>query len=277
MATPAELGQYFTPAWACELIVRNYYPNLNKFDVVRDPACGDGRFLAAIPAHVPAFGIEIDPVMAQLARQVSGRDVICADFATYGMATMPEQTTLFIGNPPFKYRTIMIFLDVCWRLLQEGGRVGFILPSSFFQTSTTLPKLAHWSLAQDMLPRDLFDGLRLPLNFVQFTKSQHPVIAGFFLYTERAMLNSLRKYFREMFTGNKSRPNVWKEAVYAALKVRGGRATLAQLYETIEESPPTDGNQWIREKVRQVAGQHFTRVAPGVFEIPEKFQTGMYA
>lgn len=48
--------------------------------MVLEPSAGDGRFLMAVPDHVPAFGVEIDPALAPIAARNSGRQVIQGDF-----------------------------------------------------------------------------------------------------------------------------------------------------------------------------------------------------
>ena len=73
------LSQYPTPAWAAAAIVRKKHGNLTARDYVVEPTCGRGRFLQAIPSYVPAVGYEIDPVEAQLARDLTGRRVITGD------------------------------------------------------------------------------------------------------------------------------------------------------------------------------------------------------
>lgn len=68
----AYLGQFPTPAWAAEALVRENLADLSSNDFVLEPTCGPGRFLAAVPAHVEAVGVEIDPVLAQQARTATG-------------------------------------------------------------------------------------------------------------------------------------------------------------------------------------------------------------
>ncbi|HVT35101.1 MAG TPA: hypothetical protein VHE37_05940, partial [Nevskiaceae bacterium] len=76
-----ELNQFFTPLFVAEALVERYFSHLTSRDLVLEPSCGDGAFLAAIPSHIPAVGVEIDPVMAQRAR-ATGREVISGDFRT---------------------------------------------------------------------------------------------------------------------------------------------------------------------------------------------------
>lgn len=261
-----ELNQYFTPTWAAELLIKRHFPDLGEKDVVLDPSCGDGRFLLALPEHVPAFGIEIEPATAEQARSNTGREVITGDFLTVAIEQRP---TAIVGNPPFVASLIDGFLARCYELLEYGGRVGFILPVYYFQTAAPVMRLARrWSIAQELIPRNIYAGLTKPLVFATFTKEHKVSLSGFFLYAETAALDAMRKEFKSMFVGNGARAGVWREVVYAALRVHGGRASLRVLYATIEDARPTD-NPWWREKIRQTAGKHFHRVRDGEYALSE--------
>jgi adenine-specific DNA-methyltransferase len=261
-----KLDQYLTPAWAAELLVRRHFTALSASDTVVEMTCGDGRFLMAIPPDVDAYGIEIDPAMAAEAVANSGRQVLVGDFRH---VTLPRRPTVVLGNPPFQSALIDDLLDRCYQEMEYGGRVGLLLPVYIFQTAGTVMRYARrWSLGQELIPRNLFDGLTKPLMFATFEKERQTFMSGLFLYSELHALESLRREFRQRFVGNGARANVWRETVAAALTICGGRATLQQLYRCIENNRPTE-NPWWREKVRQIAGQHFERVAPGEFKMPE--------
>lgn len=268
----AALGQWFTPGWVPQLIYKRFYPNLSHRDVIVDPSCGDARWLMALPPAIPALGVEIDAAVAAIARQNTTHPIICADFIG---CDLPVRPTLFIGNPPFRSKTIDSFLDWCYELLDYGGRVGFILPAYYLQTASTVAGLAKkWSLSQHMIPRNLFFHLETPINFVQLDKDGRARLFGFFLYHERASLDDLKKEYRARFYGNKSRANVWLETAYAAVKQCGKgeryRVTLPDVYACIEKERPTE-NPWWRDKLRQIFREHFVRVKRGVYEMPEKF------
>lgn len=261
-----ELNQFFTPAWAAELLVCRHFSDLRPGDVVLEPSCGDGRFLMAVPGEVDAFGVEIDPVQAAAAQQNSGRQVIVGDFTT---VELPQRPTAVIGNPPYKSDLIDAFLDRCYELLEYGGRVGFLLPAYYLQTASKVVDLSRrFSISQEMLPRNLFESLTKPLLWVNFVKERRTVLSGFFLYAETHALSDIHPEIRALLLGNQSRATCWRDAVRAALEACGGQATLQQLYACIERNRPT-ANPWWREKVRQVAGQHFHRVRPGEFSIRE--------
>lgn len=265
-ARDAAKGQYFTPTWACELLLRRAFPDLSAGSVLLDPTCGDGRFLIAAPGCVEAFGVEIDPAIAQEARSNSGRQVVAGDFLN---TELPMRPTHIIGNPPFQATLFDQILGRCYELLEYDRTAAFLLPVYFFQTASTVVQYGRrWSVTQEMVPRNLFERLQRHLVFAQFTKARKCVLSGFFLYSEVDAVNSLRDEFRAMFIGNNSRPGVWREAVYLALRICGGRATLGQLYECIEDKRPTDNRFW-REKIRQVAGKHFLRVRDGEYALPE--------
>lgn len=261
-----ESDQFFTPTWAAELLLQRHFPHLTERDVVLDPSCGDGRFLMAVPEHVQAFGVEIDPAAAAEAVLNTGREIVVGDFC---IVDLPRRPTAVVGNPPFVADLINDFLARCYELLEYGGKVGFILPAYYFQTAGPVMRLAQrWSIAQEIIPRNLFEGLRKPLLFASFIKERQAVLSGFFLYAETAALESMRREFRALFVGNGAKAGVWRETVYAALRICGGTATLKQIYQCVENNRPTNNPFW-REKIRQVAGQHFTRVRDGEYSLKE--------
>lgn len=258
-------GQFFTPTWTAELLLRRAFPSLGPDDLVLDPTCGDGRFLMAVPDGVRAIGVETDPDVAAEARLNSGRQVLTGDFL---QIEIPDRPTAIIGNPPYRSQLITDILTRCYELLEYERGAAFLLPVYFLQTASTVAQLARrWSISQELVPRNLFVRLEKPLAFVQFRKSRRCVVSGFLLYSEVDAVQSLRREFREMFIGNNSRASVWREVVYAALRVCGGRATLQQLYACIEDKRPTENRFW-REKIRQIAGMHFIRVADGEYALP---------
>lgn len=260
----ASLGQFYTPAWAAELLVKRNFADLGQRDTVLEPSCGDGRFLMAVPAHVDAYGVEIDPRQAESARANSGRQVIVGDFT---LVDIPRRPTAVIGNPPYQSSLIDAFLDRCYDVLEYGGRAGFLLPVYYLQTASKVVTLGRrFSMSQELIPRNLFDGLTQPLMWVNFTKSKRAVVQGFYLYAETAALADVHRDIRPALIGNTSTANCWRDAVAIALEACGGRATLKQLYACIEGNRPT-ANPWWREKVRQVAGMHFHRIQPGEFAL----------
>jgi len=260
------LGQFFTPAWAAELLVRRHFPDLGPRDTVLEPSCGDGRFLMAIPPDVDAFGVEIDPRQAERAVANSGRQVVVGDFRT---VELPRRPTVVIGNPPFDTEVFRGMLERCYDLLEYGGRAGFLLPVYMFQTSSVVMDYQRrWSLRQELLPRDLFEKLSCPIMWATFEKERRTVMSGLFLYAERAALADMHRDVRRLMVGNEATATCWRDVVRLALEACGGRATLQQLYTCIEGNRPS-ANPWWREKVRQIAGRHFVRLQVGEYALPE--------
>lgn len=241
------LGQYFTPAWVAEALLETYFPDLGLCDRVVEPSCGPGAFLSALPDHVNAVGVEIDPALAERARANTGRPVILGDFLT---TELPFAPTAMIGNPPFKQATIQSFLDRAWSLLPDEGRCGFILPVYAFQTASVVDHLAQrWHLRQDLIPRNIFPGLKLPLCFAVLTKGAKRGLVGFSLYHETVQVTRLQRRYRELLVSGEA--SAWRAVVRAAFEARGGTATLAELYEDIEGARPTANAFW-KPKVRQI-------------------------
>lgn len=170
----AELHQWFTPAWAAEAIVEQKFGWLRPGHRGIEPSCGDGAFLCALPVGVDVLGVEIDSALAAAARAASGREVLQGDFLDLPMAAL-GQADFIVGNPPFESRLVAAFLERSAHLLREGGEAGFILPAYILQTSSKVEQLAaRFSVEQELLPRNLFPRLKLPLCFVKFVKRGRP-------------------------------------------------------------------------------------------------------
>ncbi len=242
------LGQYPTPVWVAEALIEHHFPDLDSGDLVLEPSCGRGNFLQAIPRHVPAVGVEIDALLADEARERTGRTVLTGDFAEVPITFEPTQ---IIGNPPFSAASIDRFLDRAHTLLPDGGRVGFILPAFIFQTARRVAEYGDkWSLFAEMIPRNIYHELRLPLVFALLTKDQKRIMVGFALYREAADIQALDKAARETLVNASSGVPVWRALVANALEALGGSASLEQVYRHIEGRRPGTNRFW-KEKIRQ--------------------------
>lgn len=252
-----QLDQYFTAAWVAEALVRKHFSDLTANDLVCEPMCGPGRFLEPIPSHVPAFGIEIDPVQAQVARERTGRQIITGDIRDI---EIPGKPTLFLGNPPFKTALFDVFLDKANRAMAQHGRIGMILPTYFFQTASRVSRYnEQWSLYQEMIPRNIYPGLQKPLCFAIFTKDQRRLLVGFSLFHEQAFIDQLPEDVQEALAQG---PSTWPELVFQAIEQHGGEAALPQIYEYVSERRPTTNPNW-REQVRKICQIRTHRVGRG--------------
>lgn len=262
MCNRLRLGQFMTPAWACELLLEKYYPDLGSAHFVVEPTCGDGAMLGSIPRHVRAIGVEIDPVLAQSARLATGRHVINGDFRH---VDLPARPTHFIGNPPFKVALVKQLLERCHQHLPEEGQAGFILPCFVLQTATTAYGFSEkWHVQQDLLPRNLFDRLSHPLCFVRFIKGPMRGLVGFALYEEVAQVARLERRYREILASGVR--STWEAVVRAAFEVLGGTATVQQMYQEVAGHRPTN-NQFWQAKVRQVIQRIATRCGDATWRL----------
>jgi site-specific DNA-methyltransferase (adenine-specific) len=253
--------QYFTPEWAAIELVERYFPDLGAGDLVLEPSAGRGAFLKAIPDHVDALGVELDPVLARECEANTGRRVISGDFLT---VPLPENVTAIVGNPPFEVNIIAGFLSRAYRLLPDASRCGFLLPAYSMQTHPRVVNWLHrWSISVDLLPRRLFPRLRLPLIFATFTRNARREMIGMTLYAEAVDFDNLSKRARGVLTHGVPRMGAWRALVDDVLSTLG-EASLPQLYEAIEPRRPTE-NQWWREKVRQQLQEHHTLIRPGLW------------
>jgi site-specific DNA-methyltransferase (adenine-specific) len=256
------LGQFMTPAWVAEAIVEKHFSRLCASDLVIDPSCGDGRFLRALPDEVPAIGCEIDRDLAEKARRLTGRTILDGDFLH---VPLPAEVTAVIGNPPFKAGLIEKFIDRAHALLPDGGRMGFILPAYVLQTSTKVLAYARrWAIHQELMPRNIFPRLKLPIVFALFTKTSERRLVGFFLYEEAADVRAMGRCYREILQAGRVKGSVWKQLVAAALRNLGGAARLEEIYAELEPHRPSASRFW-KEKIRQILQIHsdFCRIEKG--------------
>lgn len=269
MTQQQRLGQYFTPAWAAEAIVEQEFGWLKAGDRVVEPACGDGAILCALPSEVDALGVEIDPVHAAVARAVSGRQVITADFLDVPHCELGNVAAV-IGNPPFQADLIARFLRKSHEILVDGGVCGLLIPAYVMQTSSKIEQMnKQFSIKQQMVPRNLFPGLSLPLVFATFTKEKERRLFGFFLYKEAQEMRAIDKRWKETVTVGRDRRGVWFPVVQSILAALGGAGDLDQIYEAVQSVRPTENPHW-KAKIRQTLQRHprrFSRIGQGHYRL----------
>ena len=262
------LCQFFTPIWVAQALVERHFPKLDCADVVIEPTCGKGAFLAAIPNTTPAIGVEIDAEVAAIARASTGREVLVGDFRTI---ELPVSPTAIIGNPPFRAKVFDGILDRAYELLPEGCKAGFILPTYFFQTAGRVCRYGdRWSLSIELMPRNAFHSrMQTPLLFAVFEKNAKRTLVGFVLYRECGDLHQMAKPYRELLSSYEG--PIWKAVCHLAMRRLGGSASLKQIYAELEANRPTRTDWW-REKIRQTMRAYadaFTPTGAGCYELRE--------
>lgn len=176
------LGRWLTPHDLVERVVAATMPNVGASERVRvlDPACGDGRFLAAAAVHLGALGaipelhgVDIDRDAVDSARSALARwpaaiehaDALRRDWGG-------EQFDIVIGNPPFLSQMAASttrggasrhgggpyadaaaeFLALAVDLAQaDGGRVGLVLPQSILGSRDAAPIRRKVSAVADLV------------------------------------------------------------------------------------------------------------------------------
>jgi hypothetical protein len=269
--TEHRLCQYFMPEWAAALVVERFFGDLSKGQHVVEPGCGRGPFLKAIPPEVAALGVELDPRLAAEGRQNTSRQIVTGDFLTVELPEEFRTLDAVIGNPPFPIETVRSFLRRSRALLREEGRAGFVLPAHTFQLSGTVAGFSReWSLRVEMMPRNLFPKLSVPLVFAIFQKNYHRRMVGLSLYVEQEEVQEMTPGAKAVMVHGRPRRSVWAAVVEAALEHYGGEANVQQVYEYVSPQRPTESRTW-QDKVRQTLQRVAVAVERGRWRLREDF------
>lgn len=257
----ADLGQWFTPSWTAEMLAEDALAGYGTAGVI-EPSCGHGAFLSCVPDANDAVGVDIDPVAAATAREITGRTVLVGDYSTAQVDV--KNLAVIMGNPPFRMDIIDAFVRRSHELLPKDGLLALILPTHVLSTT---PRVQRWrsmfSIEQRAIPRSLFPRISLPLAWTRFVKDERRTLVGFMLFDEQHDITSMPKAIRKAL----GRPGTWREAVGIALHSLGGSAELSEIYRAVEPRRPSN-NQWWKDKVRQTAALYFERVGKHRFALP---------
>lgn len=263
-----QLSQFFTPVWAAEMLFNEHFSHLTPQDLVWEPSCGPGSFLSAIPHHIPAIGSDIDPELTKVASDNTGREVYTGDFRTVNFDRLNDVTAI-VGNPPFDLDIFEQFMKRCEDILKLGNKAAFILPAYFFQTSKTFMRLTRkWEVDEDLIPRDLFPGLSMPLMWATFIRDNFPKLYAFQLYAQLCDINNLKENVKELVNKQVKRTgSVWREVLVNVVKDSGGVITLNDVYDRMERKRPTDNPFW-KDQIRKIIQQKpFQRVGEATYQL----------
>ena len=160
------LGAWYTPDWlvtmALDLVLGGVPAARSGSLRVLDPACGDGRFLAAVLERRPratVVGVDIDPAAVAAARGSLGPSAHLLHADALAHDWHADQFDLVVGNPPFLNQlaaatsrggrsalgggayadAAALFLALSIRLVRPGGRVVLVLPRSVLATRDAAP------------------------------------------------------------------------------------------------------------------------------------------
>lgn len=260
-------GQYMTPAWAGRELWEAHFSDVCETDTVLEPTCGDGRMLQAIPPSVPAFGVELDPDLAEQARQRTARLVLTGDVLKLDLQ---REFNIVFGNLPFRASFMDSLLDRIADEVDDGCRCGLIVPAYYMQTPSRVLRWNRlWTISAELLPRTLWPRLMRPIIFALFTKDPIPKLNGLRLYIEADAVSRLPQKYRDMMITGRG---LWVQVVEGTVKDLGGEAHLQDIYNVVERRRPTP-NQWWREKVRQTLQRGpFIPKGDGIWAIDQRIE-----
>lgn len=250
------LDQYFTPRWAADLLVMDALRGMGDVSVL-EPAAGDGAILGVVPAACMALGVEIDPIMAEAARRITGREVLTGDLRTVDLSGRTFQAV--VSNPPFDATIIDALVSRAYEMLPEDGVIGLVLPAHIPASSARIERWgARFAIETRLLPRNLFPRLTLPLIWTRMVKTRKRTLVGLFLFEHQSDVSAMPDRTRRRLQAG----GTWRDVIADALVSLGGEADLRQIYAAVEPRRRSPNPHW-KDKTRQVlavCGDTFTRI-----------------
>lgn len=180
--THKERGQYMTIS---EDLQQRVYDCIRNTGPLLEPSFGQGHLLKKILHADPTYPMvccELDPTLKPVVTFREHQTVLYGDFLQQDFGTRRFQT--IVGNPPYvKHRSgnlYLRFIDTCFRLLEEGGELIFIVPSDFIRLTSAAKLIEEMYRAGTFtdwyFPHDehLFEGASI--DIVVFRYQKHGVI-----------------------------------------------------------------------------------------------------
>lgn len=161
-----QLGAWYTPDELVEQVVDHVLDAASFGDGpvrVLDPACGDGRFLAAVGRRLGArahlTGCDIDAQAVAAARDALGPAATLVEADALAHDWGDSRFDIVVGNPPFLNQlaratsrggrsrygggpyadSAAVFLALAVRLVAPGGRIGLVLPQALLSARDAAP------------------------------------------------------------------------------------------------------------------------------------------
>ena len=158
-------GIYYTPQYIVEDMLKSI--DITEDKIFLDPCCGSGNFIieairkGVSPENVYGFDTDVNAVAITKKRikEISGyesKNIICADFLSQQSTINGQQFDYIFTNPPWgkkinkvdklKYSSLYnsgnsndtsaLFYFACLKVLKKDGKIGMLMPDSFFNIST---------------------------------------------------------------------------------------------------------------------------------------------
>lgn len=139
MKKKQEYGQYFTTAINLQEKVYEFIKN--KPEKILEPSVGRGDLVNYIISENPNIKFdmfEIDSTI-KLLKKIKNMEVNYEDFLDHEFDKKKYET--IIGNPPYVKTSngnlYIKFISKCYKLLDNGGELIFIIPSDFFKVTSS--------------------------------------------------------------------------------------------------------------------------------------------
>lgn len=150
-------GQYFTQEELTDEIVSKSLEYTDNLNSILEPSYGNGQFIKSLLKVNPHFNIDAYEVDGEIYKPIQNANCVLGDFL---FSEMDKKYPLIIGNPPYieltysfytdqqrdqfksiytkkgrgRINLVHAFFDRSFDLLEDGGVLSFLIPSSFLSS-----------------------------------------------------------------------------------------------------------------------------------------------
>lgn len=191
-------GQYFTQEELTDKIVSKTLEYTENINSILEPSFGDGQFIKSLLKVDPNFEIDAFEIDQEVFKSIENSNCILGDFL---FLDIKKKYSLIIGNPPYielsysfyddnqkkqfkdiyykkgrgRINLVHAFFDKSFELLEDGGILSFLIPSSFLSSpwyNDTREKIYNDYTIVEVVDDVKFKGVSIQVSLIILKKTK---------------------------------------------------------------------------------------------------------
>lgn len=223
-------GQYFTQEDLTDMVVFKTLPHIGNLNLILEPSYGEGQFIKSLLKINPNFNIDAYEVDEEIYRPIQNVNCVLGDFL---FTEINKKYPLIIGNPPYieltysfyselqrnqfkllyskkgrgRINLVHAFFDRSFDLLEDGGVLSFLVPSSFLSSpwyNDIRERIYNEYDIKEVIEDVNFNGVSIQVSLIILKKiksEKHDYIVkkgDFYQITNKVINNNIGKTIKEL-------------------------------------------------------------------------------